>query len=43
MKVKTLVTNAILAALYMAVSTVIQPFGFTRLRQSQKKIPITPN
>jgi uncharacterized membrane protein len=32
MKVKTLVANAILAALYIAVSAVIQPFGFTNIQ-----------
>lgn len=32
MKVKTIVGNGILAALYIAVSAVIQPFGFTNIQ-----------
>ncbi|GAB3046782.1 QueT transporter family protein [Virgibacillus ainsalahensis] len=32
MKSKTLVVNAVLAALYIAVSMVIQPFGFTNVQ-----------
>lgn len=32
MKVKTLVVNGILAALYIAVSMLIQPFGFTQIQ-----------
>ncbi|WP_340083871.1 QueT transporter family protein [Siminovitchia sp. FSL H7-0308] len=32
MKLKTLATNSILAALYMAVSFFIQPFGFTNIQ-----------
>ncbi|MEH7389899.1 QueT transporter family protein [Bacillus sp. JJ1503] len=32
MKVKTLVGNGILAALYIAVSMLIQPFGFTNIQ-----------
>ncbi|MEJ8548077.1 QueT transporter family protein [Brevibacillus borstelensis] len=32
MKVKTLVVNGILAALYIAVSMLIQPFGFTNVQ-----------
>lgn len=32
MKVKTLVTNGILAALYIVVSMLIQPFGFTQIQ-----------
>ncbi|WP_075980038.1 QueT transporter family protein [Bacillus massilinigeriensis] len=32
MKVKTLVANGILAALYIAVSMLIQPFGFTQIQ-----------
>ncbi|CAM5780548.1 MULTISPECIES: QueT transporter family protein [Brevibacillus] len=32
MKVKTLVANGILAALYIAVSMLIQPFGFTNVQ-----------
>ncbi|KMY48449.1 QueT transporter family protein [Peribacillus loiseleuriae] len=32
MKTKTLVVNAILAALYIAVSFLIQPFGFTNIQ-----------
>ncbi len=32
MKVRTLVANGILAALYIAVSTLIQPFGFTNIQ-----------
>ncbi|MCH1626134.1 QueT transporter family protein [Ferdinandcohnia quinoae] len=32
MKVKTLVVNGILAALYIAVTMLIQPFGFTQVQ-----------
>ncbi|SHF71608.1 QueT transporter family protein [Ornithinibacillus halophilus] len=32
MKTKTLVANALVAALYIAVSAVIQPFGFTNVQ-----------
>lgn len=32
MKIKTLVVNAILAALYIAVSALIAPFGFTNIQ-----------
>ncbi len=32
MKVRTLVANGILAALYLAVSMLIQPFGFTNIQ-----------
>lgn len=32
MKVKTLVVNGILAALYIAVTMVVQPFGFTNVQ-----------
>lgn len=32
MKIKTLVGNGILAALYIAVSMLIQPFGFTNIQ-----------
>lgn len=32
MKVKTLVTNGLVAALYIAVSMLIQPFGFTNIQ-----------
>src|SRR5699024_6126863 len=32
MKVKTLVTNGLLAALYIAVSALIAPFGFTNIQ-----------
>ncbi|ENQ3108250.1 Uncharacterized membrane protein [Bacillus sp. 491mf] len=32
MKVKTLVANGILAALYIAVTMLIQPFGFTNIQ-----------
>lgn len=32
MKLKTLITNAIIAALYVAVSALIQPFGFTNVQ-----------
>lgn len=32
MKVKTLVTNALIAALYIAVTALIQPFGFTNIQ-----------
>src|SRR5690554_683723 len=32
MKVRTLVVNGILAALYIAVSFFIQPFGFTNIQ-----------
>ncbi|RDW19026.1 hypothetical protein CWR48_08225 [Oceanobacillus arenosus] len=32
MKVKTLVVNGLLAALYVAVSLLIQPFGFTNVQ-----------
>lgn len=32
MNVKTLVVNALLAALYIAVSVLIQPFGFTNIQ-----------
>jgi uncharacterized membrane protein len=32
MKVKSIVTNGVLAALYIAVSALIQPFGFTQIQ-----------
>ncbi|MGV3487508.1 MAG: QueT transporter family protein, partial [Tuberibacillus sp.] len=32
MKVKTFAVNGILAALYIAVSFLIQPFGFTNIQ-----------
>jgi len=32
MNIKTLVTNAILAALYIAVSALVQPFGFSQIQ-----------
>lgn len=32
MKIKTIVVNGVLAALYIAVSAVIQPFGFTQIQ-----------
>lgn len=32
MKVRTLVTNGLIAALYIAVSALIQPFGFTNIQ-----------
>jgi uncharacterized membrane protein len=32
MKVKSVVTNGVLAALYIAVSALIQPFGFTQIQ-----------
>ncbi|HEY2420089.1 MAG TPA: QueT transporter family protein [Neobacillus sp.] len=32
MKVKTIVSNGVLAALYIAVSAIIQPFGFTQIQ-----------
>ena len=32
MKIKTIVVNGVLAALYIAISAVIQPFGFTQIQ-----------